>query len=214
MQVMFFDGTTRRGPMSRPTKSVKRLDNRALVSRLTDNNMNACGYYEAQAATPDEGCEITESTWAKVGDVFVQTITAQVNIADEEAIRLATPAVSDTPIETETLILQSDGVGWGYFAGPNGAIIPYLYHNCPPPRPEVLKARRDAEEAKHIAFASVAIAKGKAFKSANANANSTKQMRESLVILQEQVTAIMAMLGMVEDEPTAEEAPIVGRGNK
>ena len=85
-EVMFWDGHTRRGPMQLPTDAQTRLSDGATISRITNEaDANACGFYAVQRATPDAGNRIVSSTWALVGIVFVQTITEQVNIADEAA---------------------------------------------------------------------------------------------------------------------------------
>lgn len=127
--------------------------------------------------------------------------------AQQEAARLAaeaaeierknTPLVFDQPIETPVLVLQSEtaGVGVGIIADDAGALIPFTYHASPVPSPAEIRARKDAALAARQATKLTIAAKGAQFKSENAAANSVPRLRAALVSLQEQVAALMTLVG-------------------
>ena len=85
-QVMYDNGTDTPRITRLPTKSTLTLDGTKRISQIrTEAQANACGYYNIERAAPDAGNRIVASDWNKVGNVFVQTITEQISIADEWA---------------------------------------------------------------------------------------------------------------------------------
>jgi len=85
-QVMYDNGTDTPRITRLPTKSTLTLDGTKRISQIrTEAQANACGYYNIERATPDAGNRIVASDWRKVGNVFVQTITEQISIAEEWA---------------------------------------------------------------------------------------------------------------------------------
>ena len=106
--VMYWDGTTRRGPMPLPTTAQKRLDGRGTVSNLQGadwQTRNACGYYEAIGAVASDGMVITATAWPDVptDGVFTQTIVSEITEAEyaeqqAQAVRDSITAAMQEPI--------------------------------------------------------------------------------------------------------------------
>ena len=98
MQVMYYDGTTRKGPMELPTSACKRLDGSGTISKITNEaDANACGYYYIQRATATPGFVIVSTSWPKEPNgkgVFVEVIDEEITGAEAE--QAAREALKDT----------------------------------------------------------------------------------------------------------------------
>ena len=94
MKVIYYDGTTRRGPMSLPRDARKLLDGSGMVSNLAGAGWvirNACGYYEAIGAVADTGMVITDAEWPSepTDGVFRLVVVAQITQAEYDAQQAA-----------------------------------------------------------------------------------------------------------------------------
>lgn len=119
VEVMQWDGTTRKGPMRLPTSAQTATDGRTISKITTEADANACGYYRIQRATPDAGNRIVSSEWELVGNVFVEKITEQANIAEEWA--QANQKTAENLIMEQQLKAVLDGLGTKYPI-PEGAL--------------------------------------------------------------------------------------------
>jgi|TARA_Y100000310_G_scaffold106852_1_gene105305 predicted carbohydrate-binding protein with CBM5 and CBM33 domain len=88
MKVIFWDGKTRKGPMTLPTSATKRLDGSGTISKITNEaDANACGYYYIERATATAGYVIVSTSWPSEPDgngVFVEVITEEITEAAKE----------------------------------------------------------------------------------------------------------------------------------
>ena len=115
-QVMYFDGTTRYGPVSLPTalsnsgpkwQRTEKLDGSGTLSKITNEaDGNACGYYKIQKATADPDMVIVSTAWPaapNASNVFVQEIIEQITESEYEqrqkqSVRDSIAASMDEPI--------------------------------------------------------------------------------------------------------------------